>query len=121
MAHIALGALESWLRVIPEEVQPHLSKILPWLNDYLLITEPSDREDATESAKSTTVKNSVFEVQLRIVRLLGKIGGLKAHLLDNTDYGNNLHIAWDPVSRLKLSLPFPDSRPEIVLGRFSDP
>lgn len=87
----------------------------------------------------------MFKIQLRVVRLLGRLGGLNSNLLpshdmlasaaavgtttDNSDLvgstgggsgggvGESL-VAWDSTERIKFAVPFQDLKPEIFLGMF---
>lgn len=58
-------------------------------------------------------------VQVRVQKFLGRIGGF-AHLLvssvDLLQLAGTGGLAWDPVDRVKFTLPFRDMKPDIWLG-----
>jgi DNA-dependent protein kinase catalytic subunit len=52
-------------------------------------------------------------IQLRIIRLLGKLGGESSMILKDDETQNREVIAWDIKERIQFSLPFRDVKPEI--------
>lgn len=59
------------------------------------------------------------EIQGRIIRLLGRLGGHNIHLIGEVNLlapGTESDMAWDTESRVKLVLPFHDMKPELFLG-----
>ena len=65
------------------------------------------------------MQNPVAEIQWRIIRLLGKLGGENIHLIGEVNLlapGTELDMAWDTEQRVKLVLPFHDMKPELYLG-----
>ncbi|ORE12935.1 hypothetical protein BCV71DRAFT_230098, partial [Rhizopus microsporus] len=129
-----------------------LSRILPCINEYLLIgmVNTSEHEDSTgidgvkkrpykmltaaqrryEAVKIATRKSelgiatseytSLQELQLRMMRFLGRLGGKNKQLLINDKDGmqKNDMLAWDPVKRLKIHLPFQNAKVDIYMDEF---
>ena len=102
MATIALDAVEYWRKVKRKELVQELPRILPCMNEYLTVhiqDDGADDEDTDAfSTVSGTKRNSNAgkkrrdeekepaqslrtQVQLRIVRLLAKLGGDSIHLI----------------------------------------
>eukprot|EP01105_Mastigella_eilhardi_P003802 TRINITY_DN1496_c0_g1_i7.p1 TRINITY_DN1496_c0_g1~~TRINITY_DN1496_c0_g1_i7.p1 ORF type:complete len:3703 (-),score=882.72 TRINITY_DN1496_c0_g1_i7:1157-12265(-) len=117
LANVGVEALEHWLQVAPNEFRPLLPVILPHLNGYLLVTSHAD--DAAQQAVAVAKKGGkaaeadpVVELQMKITRLLGKIGGDNAHILGVATSGGSggaasaTGIAWDMKKRLLFALPF---------------
>lgn len=56
---------------------------------------------------------------MRVQKFLGRLGGF-AHLLvsdvDLLQVAGTGGLAWDPVDRVKFTLPFRDEKPDIWLG-----
>ena len=94
LAITALGALESWLDSLRAALRPHLSSLLPCLHVYLTLSADKQARmgktrtvrDSRRSGGGTqsVLKNSARtrlkrggdeELQLRIVRVLGRVGG----------------------------------------------
>jgi len=122
---------------------PHLPQILPYLSDYLSIDSSQyerkialEQDDDTLAAlsggnsKSTAVqyktrtkkkasktlgKSEAAELQFRILRLLGKLGGANHAVVGDVDLTSG-NIAWDVVERLRFSFPFQDMKPEVFMG-----
>eukprot|EP01133_Synstelium_polycarpum_P005723 gene5723-6618_t len=140
LGHIALNAIEYWLKVMPSQVYEHLDAILPSLNDYLLIATPSlaTPDSPTPTAtprllprtkrfgghgsnidpKLLQAKNSVEEIQTRIIRLLGVLGGRNIHFLGAVNLlapGTEAGVAWDSEPRIRLAVPLSDVRIAIYL------
>jgi DNA-dependent protein kinase catalytic subunit len=66
------------------------------------------------------MQNPVAEIQWRIIRLLGKLGGENIHLIGEVNLlapGTESDMAWDTEPLVKLVLPFHDMKPELYLGR----
>lgn len=124
-----------------------LSQVLPGINEYLLVGVVSTIEEgvslkkkiykvptaAERRYKSVHVKmtsdqmgvaksnySSLPELQLRMMQFLGRLGGKnKQLLLDGQDsIQNNGMLAWDPVKRLKLRIPFRNSKVDIYLDEY---
>jgi hypothetical protein len=100
LARVGLNALEYWLLVARDSILEQLDSVLPLLDDYLLIQSVASQD------------NEYSQVQIRIVRLLGRLGGRNVAILANTSQQQN-QVAWDSVKRLKLSIPFQDMRTEV--------
>jgi len=97
LANIALNSLEYWLSVIPDMVIPELPKILPALNDWISLNSKLEsteeqhtkgRDDTIEISKKSSQKfvqekkkGSIEEIQVRVIRLLGSLGGRNLHIL----------------------------------------
>jgi hypothetical protein len=60
------------------------------------------------------------EVQMRIVRLLARLGGENVHLIHEVNLlhttNSDISIAWDTTKRVKFTLPFLTTKPEIYFG-----
>ena len=87
-------------------IAEHLNRILPILNDYLLIqkTGISDQRG----------KSDYTQIQLRIIRLLGRLGGKNISLIADASK-NQVAVSWDSIKRLKLAVPLQDLRVELEL------
>lgn len=123
-----------------------LSQILPCINEYLLVGVVYTIEEGvnikktykTPSAaerryKSVGVKmtsdqlgvvksnySTLPELQLRMMQFLGRLGGKNKQLLLNgqDSIQDNGMLAWDPVNRLKLRIPFRNSKVNVYLDEF---
>ena len=70
---------------------------------------------------SKKIKSRAAELQYRILRLIGKLGGHNFGLVGEmnlAEQGTEVGIAWDTVKRIKFTIPFQDIKPEIYLGFF---
>ncbi|KAI8384548.1 uncharacterized protein BYT42DRAFT_493256, partial [Radiomyces spectabilis] len=158
LAMIAIDTLES-LMDCDSPVSKHpqfLIDILPLLNDYLMMALKS-KADAVNtkrkfklSTRSTrrhegihrqltaaqlgvtdTEYVSLHDIQLRIMRFVGRIGGLNKLMLqdtmDNTGTNRSSNVnretqsahptlAWDPDRKLRIHIPFPNARIDMTLG-----
>lgn len=124
-----------------------LSRILPCINEYLLVGVVSMVEEgvnlkkktykaptaAERRYKSVHIKmtsdqlgvaksdySSLPELQLRMMQFLGRLGGRNKQLLLNEQDSiqDNGMLAWDPVKRLKLRIPFRNSKVDVYLDEF---
>lgn len=125
-----------------------LSCILPCINEYLLIGVTSSNENnlssgdlkkksykiptasqrrfetmnivTTESELGVAVSeySPMQELQLRMMRFLGRLGGRNKQLLTkgNGPAKNDDILAWDPVKKIKIHLPFQNAKIDIYLG-----
>uniref|UniRef100_A0A3P8W2M6 DNA-dependent protein kinase catalytic subunit n=1 Tax=Cynoglossus semilaevis TaxID=244447 RepID=A0A3P8W2M6_CYNSE len=108
LANTALDALEDWSFHIPlETLQPCYTNILPLLDGYLKNTSGS--EDAP-----------LVAVRLRVVKLLGRLGGkLNRNLVTvSSEEMMKKFVAWDTERRLSFAVPFTDMKPVIYLDPF---
>ncbi|XP_024384636.1 uncharacterized protein [Physcomitrium patens] len=145
LAEVAMDSLERWQAAFPEQLQHWLPQIIPCLNDYLVDVEKADVSEpgtslVTEAvgtsaptissmsrgqlaqikrARAKDSQPSPFElIQVRVQRFLGCIGGLghflvpEVDLLQLTGTGG---LAWDPIDRVKFTLPFRQDKPDIWL------
>ncbi|EGC36942.1 DNA-dependent protein kinase subunit [Dictyostelium purpureum] len=139
LAHIALNAIEYWITVVPKEVHSHLDKLLPSLNDYLKIsTNGLDSVNSSNTQqidlhlmketwsrhrkmkyksysnidpKQLQFKTSIEDLQNRIIRLLGKLGGDNIHFLGEVSLlapGTESGVAWDTEQKVLIKIPFTD-------------
>lgn len=63
------------------------------------------------------------EIQNRIIKLLGKLGGNNVNLIGEINLlapGTESDMAWDTEQRVKLVMPFQDMKPELYLGTYRD-
>ncbi|KAI8057472.1 hypothetical protein BDF21DRAFT_319929, partial [Thamnidium elegans] len=124
-----------------------LSHILPCINEYLLVGVVSSSEEeinikkknykipsaAERRYQSVRIKmtsdqlgiakntySGLPDLQLRMMQFLGRLGGKnKQLLLDGEDpVQESGMLAWDPVKRLKLPVPFRSSKVDIYLDEF---
>ncbi|KAF7728428.1 hypothetical protein EC973_006106 [Apophysomyces ossiformis] len=162
LAWIALDAIE---RLLNEEDstlinESFLGNVLPHMNDYLTLEKKikKNTEDEQRQFKLPTAaerkhadihqtKNleplalaqhesySLREIQVRILRILARLGGNNKMMLradafsskgatevtdlsvepKHNDAVSNLTLAWDPERRLQLKVPFPNAEIEITL------
>ncbi|EFA79656.1 DNA-dependent protein kinase subunit [Heterostelium album PN500] len=137
LGHVGLNTIEYWLSVLPEEVDAHLYAILPALSDYFLISTTNTSSSNQESANSKTgmlmgrgaaprmntksidfvdpkllaQRTVVEEMQTRVIRILGKLGGQNYHLMGSVNLmapGTESGVAWDTISRIQLQIPLGD-------------
>ncbi|KAF9159945.1 hypothetical protein DFQ26_006027, partial [Actinomortierella ambigua] len=147
LASVGFDAIERWLTIVQGK-EEWFSMIAPYLNDYLMVdVQAADEgEAATDSAstgpkkrgsKSRPLKyqrsamiisatvgtsgeqvHSLQDLQLRIVRMLGRQAGIgRAILSRDTKSGatdTSELLAWDPASRVKLKVPFPEMKTELL-------
>ena len=124
-----------------------LSQILPCINEYLLVGINQESEDAPSlspykyRAGTATQRryekvhikmtpdqlgvakseySALSDLQLRMLQFLGRLGGKNKQLLlqGNKSIQTNDMLAWDPVKRLKLRVPFKNSKVDIYLDEF---
>ncbi|KAI8997007.1 hypothetical protein BDB01DRAFT_706951, partial [Pilobolus umbonatus] len=124
------------------------NEVLPCLNEYLLAEVNNDNEDEVSKfvkkknyklltasarkreyihAKTSTAQlgiieteyTSLAEIQLRVLRLLGRLGGRNKSLLNikNEDTDKEEILAWDSQKRLALKIPFAKVKLEIYFGK----
>ena len=131
--------------VMPENMTSELHRVLPFLEPYLMIVtnegivqdqqsqllarqRSGDKSEVISTVSNVSSrdhqpdeKNSKRNTQLRVIRLLGKLGGNNVKLIGETNLtaqgvGSTVGIAWDCSPRIKFPLPFQDAKPEIFLG-----
>ncbi|KAF9970692.1 hypothetical protein BGZ73_006560 [Actinomortierella ambigua] len=147
LASIGLDAIERWLTIVQGK-EEWFGTVAPYLNDYLMVDVQTtdDNESTVDGAASGPRKrgsrsrplkyqrsamiisatvgtsgeqvHSLQDLQLRIVRMLGRQAGIgrtilnrdtKAGVTDSSDL-----LAWDPASRVKLKVPFPEMKTELL-------
>lgn len=145
LANVALDALEDWSSHIPvETMQPCYTSILPLLDGYLktsstnnkddsnweVMSSVSSRRDRGYSRVMTRLKKSnqltvedapLVAVRLRVVKLLGHLGGkLNRNLVTavSSEEMMKKFVAWDSEKRLSFAVPFADMKPVIYLDPF---
>jgi DNA-dependent protein kinase catalytic subunit len=133
---IGLSALERWIEIIPIDLRPYLPEILPCLNDYLLIDPAIESVDNAASSRQPTVYDRAkawsvllkknpgdgkapsdemghMSLQLRILNILGSLGGQNRHLITSETDAVHLSVAWDTQKRLKLALPLGNKKLDV--------
>nr|XP_057916892.1 DNA-dependent protein kinase catalytic subunit isoform X2 [Doryrhamphus excisus] len=146
LANAALDALEDWSNHIPSEtMQPCYKLVLPLLDGYLKTNSSDNKEDSvwevmsslsTKSEKGYSrvmtrlLKKSnqlsmeeapLSMVRLRVVKLLGRLGGkLNRNLIAvvSSEETMKKFVAWDTEKRLSFPVPFADMKPVIYLDPF---
>lgn len=146
LANVALDALEDWSSHIPPEtMQPCYTTVLPLLDGYLKNTSTSTKDDnnweVMSSVSSTKGKGHsrvltrllkksnqlmsgdapLIAVRLRVVKLLGHLGGkLNRNLVTvvSSEEMMKKFVAWDSEKRLSFAVPFSDMKPIIYLDPF---
>ncbi|XP_077410583.1 DNA-dependent protein kinase catalytic subunit isoform X2 [Vanacampus margaritifer] len=146
LANAALDALEGWSSHIPlDTMQPCYKIILPLLDAYLKTNANDNKEDSVwevmSSLSSRTdigysrvmtrlLKKSnqlamedapLTMVRLRVVKLLGHLGGkLNRNLITvvSSEEMMKKFVAWDTEKRLSFAVPFTDMKPVIYLDPF---
>ncbi|CAG5895668.1 unnamed protein product [Menidia menidia] len=146
LANAALDALEDWSSHIPlETMQPCYSSILPLLDGYLKTTSTNEKDESNWEVISSLSSRSdrgysrvmtrllkksnqlsmedapLDMVRLRVVKLLGRLGGkLNRNLVSEVSSEEMMKkfVAWDPEKRLSFAVPFTDMKPVIYLDPF---
>ncbi|KAJ0059871.1 hypothetical protein NL108_014572, partial [Boleophthalmus pectinirostris] len=146
LANTALDALEDWSSYIPlETMQPCYTTILPLLDGYLKTTSNDNKDDSSwevmssvstrndkgysrvmtrllKQSKQLTVEEApLVTVRLRVVKLLGHLGGkLNRNLVTvvSSEEMMKKFVAWDSEKRLNFAVPFSDMKPVIYLDPF---
>ncbi|XP_041817023.1 DNA-dependent protein kinase catalytic subunit isoform X2 [Chelmon rostratus] len=146
LANIALDALEDWSSHIPlETIQPCYTNILPLLDGYLKTSSTNNKDDSNwevmssvssrtdrgysrvmtrllkKSHQLTTEDAPLVMVRLRVVKLLGHLGGkLNRNLVTavSSEEMMKKFVAWDSEKRLSFAVPFADMKPVIYLDPF---
>jgi DNA-dependent protein kinase catalytic subunit len=77
--------------------------------------KPTKKKSTIDELKPVD-KNAdpLLDLQYRIIRLLGRIGGHNANIIKWQ--GTEVGMAIDPTLRIKFTLPFADLKPEMMLG-----
>jgi len=142
LAKVGLSTLESWISSLgPEKLNSCLSKILPCLNQYLSLKDQSNTEerkfrlqqkkrsitvqDNSEEEKHKKMQKNMFDeadltplrdVQLRIIRLLARLGGENYFILnEDPEKLAERIMSWDSQSKILFNIPFRDIKPEMYL------
>ncbi|TKS87933.1 DNA-dependent protein kinase catalytic subunit [Collichthys lucidus] len=146
LANVALDALEDWSSHIPlETMQPCYKKVLPLLDGYLKTPSTNNKDDSNWEVMSSVssrgdkgysrvmtrlLKKSnqltmedapLVMVRLRVVKLLGHLGGrLNRNLVTavSSEEMMKKFVAWDSEKRLSFAVPFADMKPVIYLDPF---
>ncbi|XP_061121318.1 DNA-dependent protein kinase catalytic subunit isoform X2 [Syngnathus typhle] len=146
LANAALHALEDWSSHIPpENMEPCYKLILPLLDGYLKTNGNNDKEDGVWEVMSSLSSRSdvgysrvltrllkksnqlamedapLTTVRLRVVKLLGHLGGkLNRNLITvvSSEEMMKKFVAWDTEKRLSFPVPFTDMKPVIYLDPF---
>lgn len=143
MANVGLTALDFWWRVKPDELKSFFPRILPLLNDYLLIRiqakdvaaegdenvvricQAIDVKSGLESTPSHPIQEKEANLkqvqQERIARLLGKFGGHNIHILQEVNLAESnseASVAWDSSNHVMFNFPFVDVKVALYLDKF---
>ncbi|XP_034562055.1 DNA-dependent protein kinase catalytic subunit [Notolabrus celidotus] len=146
LANVALDALEDWsYNIPPGTMQPCYTNILPLLDGYLKTTSPDNKDDSNWEVMSSVSSRSdqgysrvmtrllkksnqltmedapLVAVRLRVVKLLGHLGGkLNRNLVTvvSSEEMMKKFVAWDSEKRLSFAVPFADMKPVIYLDPF---
>ncbi|KAJ0023075.1 hypothetical protein NQD34_015209 [Periophthalmus magnuspinnatus] len=142
LANTALDALEDWSGHIPlDTMRPCYATVLPLLDGYLKSTSNdggwevmslvSGRSDKgygrvmtrllKESKQRAAEEAPLVTVRLRVVKLLGRLGGkLNRNLVTvvSSEEMMRRFVAWDTEKRLNFAVPFSDMKPVIYLDPF---
>ncbi|XP_041824461.1 DNA-dependent protein kinase catalytic subunit [Melanotaenia boesemani] len=146
LANAALDALEDWSSNIPlETMQPCYTSILPLLDGYLKSTTANEKDGSSwevvsslssrsergysrvmtrllKKSKQLAVEDAPLDlVRLRVVKLLGHLGGkLNRNLVTvvSSEEMMKKFVAWDLERRLSFAVPFSDMKPVIYLDPF---
>ncbi|XP_073344741.1 DNA-dependent protein kinase catalytic subunit [Pagrus major] len=146
LANVALDALEDWSSHIPlETMQPCYTIVLPLLDGYLKTTSTDNKDDSNWEVMSSvssgrdkgysrvmtrllkksnqlTMEDAPLDiVRLRVVKLLGHLGGkLNRNLVTvvSSEEMMKKFVAWDSEKRLSFAVPFADMKPVIYLDPF---
>ncbi|KAF8937820.1 hypothetical protein BGZ58_002088 [Dissophora ornata] len=147
LASVGLDAIERWIEIVEHDQDSWFSQVLPCLNEYLLVqitfTGESDGTDGPSTKKkqkivvrqdqsykaiarsasmltSSEQVQSLRDLQLRILRLLGRQAGHNKLILskqaahDNAKKESSSLLAWDPEARVKLKIPFQEMKTELL-------
>ncbi|GAA6219422.1 DNA-dependent protein kinase catalytic subunit [Lates japonicus] len=146
LANTALDALEDWSSHIPlETMQLCYTSILPLLDGYLKTTSNNNKDESSWEVMSSLSSRSdrgyskvmtrllklsnqlsmedapLVAVRLRVVKLLGHLGGkLNRNLVTvvSSEEMMKKFVAWDSEKRLSFAVPFQDMKPVIYLDPF---
>ncbi|XP_029002542.1 DNA-dependent protein kinase catalytic subunit isoform X2 [Betta splendens] len=145
LANAALDALEDWSSHISVEImQPCYTNILPLLDGYLKNTSTNNKDESSWEVMSSLSSKSegynrvmtrllkqskqlsmeeapLVAVRLRVVKLLGHLGGkLNRNLVTAVSSEEMLKkfVAWDTEKKLSFAVPFSDMKPVIYLDPF---
>lgn len=153
LAIIALDTLDQLMDPdSPTSKEPDfLADILPCMNDYLMVdlkaTIPAESQRRRFKLTTSTVRSrqhlhdtsvarktrsteeeyaSLKDIQLRMMRYLGRIGGFNKMMLQSQSVNSHEKeenvsaiqtLAWDPERKLKVHIPFPNARVTLTLGK----
>ncbi|KAG0205959.1 hypothetical protein BGX33_007637 [Mortierella sp. NVP41] len=148
LASIGLDAVERWINIVDQDQHSWFGQVLPCLNEYLLVQVPAsgegdgaegsvvklrrDRSGRPRTEYTKMVKNvfmpdsssqvqSMKDLQLRILRLLGRQAQYNKLILDRRSAHSNAKaassdlLAWDPEPRVKFKIPFQEMKTELQL------
>ncbi|XP_073085590.1 DNA-dependent protein kinase catalytic subunit isoform X1 [Manis javanica] len=146
LAEVGLNALEEWsVYICKHEIQPHYKDILPSLDGYLKTSALSDETKnnwevsalslaAQKGFNKSMLKHlkktknissnealSLEEIRVRVVQMLGSLGGqINKNLLTAASSNEMMKtcMAWDREKRLRFAVPFIEMKPVIYLDIF---
>ncbi|XP_058420517.1 DNA-dependent protein kinase catalytic subunit isoform X2 [Diceros bicornis minor] len=146
LAEVGLNALEEWsVYICRHIIQPYYKDILPSLDGYLKTSTLSDETKnnwevsalsraAQKGYNKVVLKHlkktknissnealSLEEVRIRVVQMLGSLGGqINKNLITaaSSDEMMKKCVAWDREKRLSFAVPFMEMKPVIYLDLF---
>uniref|UniRef100_A0A3B4GU24 DNA-dependent protein kinase catalytic subunit n=1 Tax=Pundamilia nyererei TaxID=303518 RepID=A0A3B4GU24_9CICH len=146
LANAALDALEDWSSHIPlKTMQPCYTSVLPLLDGYLKTSSTDNKDESNWEVISSLSSKSdrgysrvmsrllkksdqlsmedapLVKVRLRVVKLLGHLGGkLNRNLVTvvSSEEMMKKFVSWDTEKRLSFAVPFKDMKPVIFLDPF---
>ncbi|XP_073924597.1 DNA-dependent protein kinase catalytic subunit isoform X2 [Castor canadensis] len=146
LAETGLNALEEWsAHMCKHVIQPYYKDILPYLDGYLktstLLDETKNNWEVSALSqaaqkgfnkvvlkhlkKTTNISSnealSLEEIRVRVVQLLGSLGGqINKNLVTaaSSDEMMKKCVAWDREKRLSFAVPFREMKPVIYLDVF---
>jgi len=115
LASTAITMLEEWFNQLPPTLTQELYRdILPLFSEYLAADEQqatalqASLNDYADMMKVGEEEISKKDIALRVLALLGKIGGNAHAIINNEDsksHDKENYIRWDPEKRLKFCVP----------------
>lgn len=101
LVNIGLNTIERWLKEFSiKEISYCLPDILVYFNKYLNVKGDGDKDEELK------------EIQKRIIKILGNIGGENSKILD---LNNENPIAWENIKRLLFPIKYQDISSEFYL------
>lgn len=120
LSEIGLDAVEYWHEHKKTEFLANLSNILPFMNDFLLMSQRDD-DTALNSTniQETNEYRSEYDsllkgkIQQRVIKVLSILGGNNIKIIKELDLTGMM--AWDEVPRVDIGLPFDPHMYEVFI------